>query len=201
MSQLAHDQETPEPPVILIVDELGIIESVGGGWEQAADAGGAAENLKPQNVIGRPLGCLVGNDVTRMYYETVFKICRLRRKTLSRNYRCDLPTHKRFMQVTLTPLARGRVEMRHQLLHEEPFDNVFTSTEADESSGSSSALALRCSVCNQLRLSGSQSWVEPETLVGEAPRQLSVIHTICPACKNTNWIHGRRAERGTGTDY
>ncbi|MFW6343049.1 MAG: hypothetical protein ACOC00_08505 [Halothiobacillaceae bacterium] len=182
---------TRQGDIRVVIDDQGVITDIGGGWAQAAEQGGAADALAVDRVIGRPLARFVGSDATRMYYNAVFKLARLRRQSLTREYRCDSPTHKRFMEVTVTPLSDGGIEMLHQLLHEEPFEHAFTPmpvTRPDARLGT----AVRCSICNRIRLAGTQEWVEPERLVEQQARTLSVVHSVCPDCKQHDWFGVRR---------
>lgn len=172
----------------MVVDADNIICAVGEGWSAAAEQGNAAETLAQHQVVGKPLAQFIGNDTTRMYYDAVLKLCRLRGEAMSREYRCDSPTHQRFMSVTLTPLEEGKVEMRHTLLREYPFNFALKLA----CSGADKALpgrgVLRCSLCNRLYDREQELWQEPAQLVREQSLSLTVIHTVCPDCQATRWV-------------
>ncbi|MGC9457447.1 MAG: hypothetical protein ACP5DC_07955 [Halothiobacillaceae bacterium] len=189
-------EKTCASDIRLVIDDQGIITDIGGGWDKAAKEGGAAEKLAVDSVIGKPLAGFIGSDATRMYYNAVFKLARLRGQTLTREYRCDSPTHKRFMEVTVTPRPDGHIEMLHQLLHEEPFAHQLLPVPVARSDPRQGT-ALRCSICNRVRLPGQREWVEPATLVESEDKTLSVIHTVCTDCKHADWFGVRR---GVGTD-
>lgn len=159
---------------------------------EAAAEGGAAEALAPERVIGQPFERFIGSDTTRMYYAALLKLCRLKAHSISRDYRCDSPTHKRFMRMELHPLPKRRVETWHYLIKAEPFTHPVTPIDHTDPAArigyTHSTFSLRCSICNRLRLPEQSAWVEPETLSHHGPCHLKVIHTICPDCKATDWL-------------
>ncbi len=77
-----------------------------------------APSLLAKNIIGKPLDSQISGDVTQMFTDTMITSARIQGKSLTRRYRCDSPTHKREMEMVLTPLANGNMRIAHQLLTE-----------------------------------------------------------------------------------
>lgn len=180
--------------VTYVIDKNNIIVEIGGAWREAAQKGNATDSLAIERVIGQPIENYVCSDVTQMYYDAVFKLCRLKQEILVRDYRCDSDHLKRFMRVTLTPFQDGRIELRHETLREEPFSNSVQVHE--EKPSAPSVNTKRCSICNRLNLPDRQSeWLLPESIAQQGPVDLKVIHTVCPDCKAINWTTHHKHNR------
>ncbi|MBN2644681.1 MAG: hypothetical protein JXR59_04315, partial [Desulfuromonadaceae bacterium] len=117
--------------------------------------------------------------------------CRLRNEPLTRDYRCDSPTHQRYMRVTLYPEGDGSILMKHETLREVPFSHPVVirdmSRESPAPAQIASARVLRCSMCNRLKLKEAETWSSPETLSEHETKTFHVIHTVCPDCRSTIW--------------
>jgi len=177
------------------IDKHNLIIHIGGDWENAANMADVQQELNPDKVIGRLVFDFICSDSTRMYYDAVFKLCRLKQSQATLDYRCDSPTHKRFMQLTLFPLKDFGIRLQHDLVREEPFDHTLDVKENLDYTPSQQVIITpnkRCSICNRLQLAGETVWVYPEELVEKQPLSLKVIHTICSECKNINWKKDRR---------
>lgn len=182
-------KKNPSGPVFMSISRHNTVEAVGGQWVEAAAIGGAADSLAPNKVVGQPIECYLKGSVTQMYYDALFQLCRLRNEVIVRKYRCDSPTHQRFLQMTLTPKNDGGIDILHEVLKEVPFENRVT--VVDDGDGPGRALSLyssRCSICNRLQFPGDSAWLPPEDLSRQAPLVAKVIHTICPDCSEINWI-------------
>lgn len=183
----------PNPPaqktyeVSLTVNRYNKIIALSSNWEAVAAEGGAAETLASENVIGQELEAFIHSDTTRMYIESCLKLCRLKNEVLFRQYRCDSPTHKRFMELQLTPLKDGAVEMKHFLLKEAPFEVPIDIEEVAAESATHAPQYVRCSMCNRLKPFGSDKWMPPEDLHLTQRQSLKVIYSVCPDCLNAIW--------------
>lgn len=172
--------------LVVTVNRRGVIEDLSTNWLAGLDDNIKAD-LDPGKLLGQPLSLFIRNDSTKMYVESCLQLCRVSQKVLVRTYRCDSPTHKRFMELELTPLPGGAVKMTHSLLGEEAFIHRLDITEQPVNSSDKVTAIVRCSFCNKLRLMGETQWLEPENLVKSKPKNLSVIHSVCPACTQTSW--------------
>lgn len=186
-----EDQTFFEPPMVsLTVDRFDRIIAVSSNWEDVALQGHAEDSLGLTLVVGKSLRQFIRGDDTRMYTEASLKLCRLRNEMLYRQYRCDSPTHKRFMKLELVPLPDKTVQMNHFLLKEEPFANpvnIEDMTEEPQTVSDGIIKYVRCSLCNALKPVGSQQWIDPDKLSAEAASDVKVIHSVCPNCKVKTW--------------
>ncbi len=189
-SYLGHydaSRDTPQETVIVQVDKDNIITRLSSGWDQAAADGQAADSLAQNKVIGLPLRHFITSDTTRMYVESCLKLCRLRQQVLYRPYRCDSPTHKRFLELQLTPLAEQAVEMKHFLLKEEPFERPVSIEDITNAEITPAGTYVRCSFCNRLKSMKNEHWTLPEQVALQPSQALRVIHSVCPDCKDAMW--------------
>jgi len=179
--------------VTVSIDKKNVITDVGGAWIKSAATAYSLGALHPKKIIGKPIENFLGGDVTQMYYDALFKICRLKQATITRQYRCDSPTHQRFMQVTLSPEQDNSVAMLHETLKEIPFKNSVTVTDINsEVNHTIKKYLKRCSICNRLLNPMTNKWEFPEEINQDAPVDVFVIHTVCPDCKEKNWISSYR---------
>lgn len=174
--------------VVVIINKNNIITSVSTNWNAVATEGKAIESLENKKIVGQSIESFFGGDVTKMYYEAVFTLCRLKNETITRNYRCDSPTHERYMQMTLIPFEEGIIEMNHETIKEVPFKNNVNIKYIKNDLYNSTAYTKRCSVCNRLLYPDTNNWVFPETLNQKEPLYIKVIHTVCSNCKKRNWL-------------
>jgi len=154
-------------------------------WDQFALANGGEKQLLSSEIQGRKVFDFITGDQTRMYLEALLQHVRFLHRTLIRPYRCDSPTLKRFMSMSLTPAAQGLVKLDHTLLKSEPFQQpVIYRYEPDLQAST----LPRCSVCTRLLIKGN--WLAPEDaetlgfITHGTP--LPVHYRICPTCKRTS---------------
>jgi hypothetical protein len=197
MSETGHDR------VVYTIDAEDRICEIGEGWQRAATIGAAADALAPRRVLGRPVAEFIMSAATVMYYQTVFRLCRLRGEAVSREYRCDSTTHKRFMLVTMTPEPDDRITLEHVTLREEPLRHPVEihDQEANLDHVAAPELWRRCSMCNRLQPGGRGDWLEPDEVAHARPVRLLVIHAVCKECRDVDWRVIRiEGLPGKGTD-
>ena len=170
-----------------MVDANNCITSLSDTWSKTAKDGGAADDLAVHRVLGQPLRYFITSDTTRMYVEASLQLCRVRQEVLFRPYRCDSPTHKRFMELQLTPLPEKAVEMKHFLLREEPYTEPVYFQEISFKRRKPAGTCLRCSFCNRLKPLEQETWMPPEEVNQSYVSPLQVIHTVCSDCKGQAW--------------
>lgn len=176
--------------VSLTVDRFDRIIAVSDNWDEVAQQGKAKTSIQNNQVLGKEFNSFIRDERTRMYFDASLKLCRVRNETLFRTYRCDSPTHKRFMELELVPLPNKSVAMNHYLLKEEPFANLIEIEDVEDKQNPFHAgifQYVRCSLCNALKPVGSHEWLEPATMVTEHAQQFKVIHSVCPDCKAKVW--------------
>lgn len=174
--------DTPCQIVSYWLDHDDRIVQVNPLWDQFALENGGEQRLLSSEIKGRRVFDFITGDQTRMYLEALLQHVRFLNRTLNRSYRCDSPTLKRFMSMSLTPAEQGLVKLDHTLLKSELFEKpVIYRHEPDPE-----ADALpRCSVCTRLLI--KKNWLSPEDaeILGLITPgiPLPVHYRICPACR------------------
>lgn len=165
-----------------------VIVDIALDWDQFARDNNAPELLK-RHVIGRNLLNFVSGDVTRMYVRTLIQSARLMRQPMVRQYRCDSPDMRRYMEMRLSLQDNGLLCWEHRQLASEKLPNRLNFVHAADSR--TRRPHVRCSICN--RLKGRSGWNEPD-LLGEdfLPTEsvVPVIYGVCPDC-----LSGRSVSR------
>jgi len=140
-------------------------------------------SLLAKNIVGKRLDSQISGDVTQMFTETMITSARVLSKSLTRRYRCDSPTHKREMEMVLTPLPNGHLRISHQLIAETAWQHtrrMHTQVTLGQ------RRIKRCSMCNNL-LDGDE-WVSQDDYLERYPDQdeaaLTVFYGICLRCRN-----------------
>ena len=164
------------------LDSSDTIVSVGGHWDDFARENNG-ENILSSKIIGWKLDRFISGDDTRMFVRTMIMSVRTLHRPIYRPYRCDSPTLKRFMEMTLLPRANGAVEVIHRELHSEPLFHNIPIVAAP--AGAGWAFLKRCSLCNRVHAQGVWSEIdeaiETHRLQVTAP-SLKVIYGVCPDC-------------------
>lgn len=165
------------------VDASDVIVAVGGAWDDSARCNDA-EKIVSTQIIGKSLDGFIHGDETRMFVRTMLMSARVLNRPVMRPYRCDSPQRKRFMEMTVTPLDGGNIEVMHQEVHSEPIANPTRMVAAPK--GVTGVHTKRCSVCNRLRVNGIWSELDDAVASGHlAPAvapALRVIYGVCPDC-------------------
>lgn len=167
------------------IDKQNIIVEIFDDWVNAAKIGKADYLIDTNNVLGTKIFSYVMGDSTRMYYDVIFQKCRLLNKPHTIDYRCDSPTHMRYMQMQIVPKQLNSLYLYNFLLKEEPFQKKIIIT--DSTHNCNTGLISRCSICNSLKFHINGEWIPPESLKTKNEEDFLVIHTVCPKCKNVDW--------------
>ena len=164
------------------IDADDLIRTVSDSWVAFARQNGEC-GLETSDVIGRPLWEFVGGAETRQIYHALFAAVRRGRLPRSVPFRCDGPDCRRFMRLTVSPLADDALELVSELLREEPRAPVaMLGSEVERSA----ELLSMCSWCKRVRLPAG--WVEVEIAVetlglfGDAPMP-RISHGMCGECR------------------
>lgn len=151
-------------------------------WDRFALANGGDRQLLSSEIRGRSVFDFITGDQTRMYLEALLQHARFLERSVSRSYRCDSPTLKRFMSMCITLEADHLVQLDHTLLKCEPLEQpIRYHHEPDQRAQA----VPRCSVCTRLLIKGR--WLSPEDaeILGLLPpgKPLPVTYRICPSCR------------------
>ena len=156
------------------------IVSLGPGWDEFALENGAVELVSPRPV-GRPLFMYVTDAATVHLYELLFKRVMDLKRPVTLPIRCDGPTVRRFMHLTIDPRPLGFL-VTTTLTHAE--SRPLVAVLAPEAARSTDVLEI-CGWCNRASVDGR--WMEIEDAVAvlrlfERPKPPRVSHGICDAC-------------------
>ena len=174
---------TSDSAMSYTLDEADCIVAVGGAWDDFARVN-QGDAVLSSKVIGRKLDQFIHDDVTRMFVRSLLMAARLLGKPISRPYRCDAPELKRFMEMTVTPDARGCLEVKHRELRIEPMLHRVRLVAAPP--GSQAVFTKRCSLCNRVQTQGVWSEVDAAVLAGrltDSGAGLKVFYGVCPDCQ------------------
>ena len=163
------------------IDARDVIVEVGAGFEEFAAQNGAPGLAG--RVLGTPLWAhLHGEGVTHLYRDLVAR-CRATRGTAEFPFRCDSPTHRRFLRMRMTGLPDGSVAFESATLREEARTRVAMPSTA---SAPEEAMLVVCAWCRNVEMDAGE-WVELEEAVRRReifsrPVPPRISHGICPPC-------------------
>lgn len=185
---------TKKKTTSIVVDKNNFIVGLGDGWNEEAQKGKALQALAFDKVLEHRLSSFIKDDNTVMYIEACLSLCRVKKETLYRSYRCDSPTQKQFMELELVPLEQGKVQMNHYLLKTEDLERPFyvedvTNKIDKKQKPLKRNYVLRCSMCNSIKPPNQDEWIELTAYLKmpQAKTHEQVIHTVCEKCKNKTW--------------
>ena len=168
------------------VDSLNRIVWVGDDWLRFANANEAPQ-LSQERVTNRPLFDFVSDLDTVHLYRLLLERLRETGEDIVVPFRCDSPTHRRFMELRMTAIENGGVLFESALVREEPRDYVAL---LDPLAERSAAHCVKlCGWCKKVRIP-DQRWLEVEDAVGHVPfftgdQCPRVTHGMCPNCFDT----------------
>jgi hypothetical protein len=181
-------QYFPENPLELkcvdfieyVLDIDNNIIAIQGSWDAFAYDNNATE-ISATQVIGKPLLRYVSGNVTRQFWTDVFLKARNAFSPVSLDYRCDSPSLRRFMNlsVTVDNEVEGRLRLRSTCLRIEERDTPVIIERARERSRETST---RCSVCNKILC--RDQWTEADDLNSSNSKVLQVVYGVCSNCKS-----------------
>ena len=168
------------------VDEDDVIVDIGGLWDDFALGNDGPGILKAQ-VLGTKLYQHIKGETCRTYVWTMLDGVRKLEKPVVRSYRCDSPTCKRFMTMSVVPEPRNRLLLEHRLDSIQPFDRPLKFAYAPRNPRTK---VTRCTMCNRLQVDGA--WSEPEHVLTKAAKPVTdatlVIYSVCKDCKTAACI-------------
>jgi hypothetical protein len=140
-----------------------------------------APDLRPANLIGRSLWHFVTGLEIRHLYKLMFTKIRTTDRTIVVPFRCDSPTCRRYMELTIARAADGGLALAGELLREE-YRTAAPLLDATQSR--SEQFVKMCSWCKRMWVPAGE-WLEVEDAV--VPLQLfegAVLpRVICPPCE------------------
>lgn len=173
---------TEMAPIIYHVDEDDRIVWIGPGWTAFAEANDA-DALVPEALVQQPLRAWITGAGTWNLYAMLLHRVRRTGQPLSFPFRCDAPARRRFLTMTLSPMAEGCVSFDSRLVRAEARDPVML---LDRRHPRSDQFVTVCSWCKRVKVS-SERWLEVEEAVAQlglfaVERLPELTHGICPDC-------------------
>jgi hypothetical protein len=164
------------------IDAADTIVAVSGLWDDfARDNDG--ESIVAEKIMGQKLDQFIHGDETLMFVRTMIMSARVLQRPVHRPYRCDSPSLKRFMEMTVQPRPEGVVEVIHRELRCEPI--ACKIPVVAEFSGARAPFVKRCSLCNRVRAKDVWSEIDEAVQAKRLPADvapLRVIYGVCPDC-------------------
>lgn len=169
------------PTIRYEIDSEDRIRWVSPSWTPFAQENGG-EALDPQTVIGRPLWDYIAGLETKHIFQVLHERVRRSGEPVCFPFRCDSPTLRRELSLTIDALPDGALGFSSITLRELPHGYVAVldtrrTTRRDE-------LLIVCSWCKRVRLDRGD-WAELASCAGlfdgdPAPPRIS--HGMCPSC-------------------
>ena len=159
------------------LDKQNRITEVSSGWDDFA-LQNKGEDATSSRVVGTTLREFIVGDATRMWMKALVDSVRASNKEVIKFYRCDSPSEKRFMRMTLLPDEDGSVYVSNKLIRVEKMKR-----SADFRFEANATLE-RCSLCNRVLI--NDAWIEadeiPDVLNLRDGLHIEVTYSICNKC-------------------
>lgn len=164
-----------------VIDATDHLRELSPNWNRFAAENGAP-NLSAEALVGRSLWEFVGDAETVALYRLLLERARTGAQ-VSFPLRCDSPTERRFLQMSLFGRPDGSVEIvsetrRCEIREALALNNYLTAE-------SNSETLMVCSWCE--KVSTAAGWQEIEAAVTtlrlfDGPPPTGISHGICPTC-------------------
>jgi len=164
------------------IDASDCITFVDSAWKSFAERNNTPE-LTRRSIVGKSIWNFISGREVRHLYDLIFHVVRSRDREIVIPFRCDSPTIRRFMTLTIAPVQGGNLALVGALIREEPRPHVaLLGSEVPDLE----TLVSICSWCKRVQLRDS-SWVEVEQAIHELGLFQSdgvpgLTHGICPDC-------------------
>jgi len=164
------------------VDRDNTIIRVNADWIAFAQENAAA-HLDDTTVIGQSLLDYVTDRETRHLYALLLQKVRNAQASITLPFRCDSPSLRRYMELTLVPHINAGVEFDAQLIRIEPRPPMAL---LDPTQQRSEDFVVICSWCKRIRTPAG--WCEVEVAVRrlrlfDTAKLPALSHGICPSCQ------------------
>lgn len=152
-------------------------------WYAFAVENSGAEKNYPSNVIGFPLWNFITGIETKHLYQIMLKEVRDKYKQIRVFFRCDAPTIRRYLKLSIIPLEHGIIEFQSQTIKVEsryPIGLLDSRTKRSEE------FIRICSMCKKIAISDCE-WIEIEEAINtlrifEQELVPQLTHGFCKCC-------------------
>ncbi len=177
--------------IVILMDRSLIVRRIGWrNWNGFWIANGGA--VDAVNVVGRDItDFFTEGEVRDTYHELLLQVSERKRRLIQTDYRCDSPTLKRSMRLTVTPVQSG-TETKHLL-----YQSILLAVEqrpaiplfGRRAVGSNLLNALKvCSICANIQWPAGTTapdaeWIEPQEYYQRGGLEdVLLSHGFCPPC-------------------
>jgi len=160
------------------------LRAAGSGWNEFALENGASDLVWPRP-LGHPLLMYLSDATTVQLYELLFARVTREQRPITFPIRCDGPTRRRHLSLTMTTAPAAGYVISTTLLHSEPRSPIAFLDRTVERRGRIPVAV--CGWCGRLNVDGQ--WVEVEQAL-LSQRLFDRLHpppltnTICNACRD-----------------
>jgi len=172
-----------------------VIESVDSGWISFAQEN-QASHLSPEAVIGQPLFRFITGTETQYLYQVIIERVRSNQRKAVIPFRCDGPSHRRFMVLEISPGTKRQVQFTVRTTRQDERKRV---SLLDPLVNRTDEYLLICSWCKRVDVAGN--WLDVELAVKQLElfNETSlpqITHSICNDCYD--WMQrGTRSQKDT----
>jgi len=153
-------------------------------WDEFYNNNSNSSACFAKEIIKDSLWNYIKDFETMHLYENIINNVRTYNREVTFPFRCDSPTQRRFLTLTLKPLENNCIEFisRIEKIEERDYVRVF-----DNNRESSEEMLIVCSMCKKIKLE-EYLWEEVETAVSllklfEKQKLPMLSHGLCPFCK------------------
>jgi len=181
---MGKEQETAEPRWVYRVDRDNVIRFLSPNMVTFALQNDWEASLPPEDVVGQDLLAFIEGIETRHLYEQLMRKVRQARDSVGPiPLRCDAPSVRRFLKVTLHWLPDDGIEFESELVRTEPRPEV---RSIRSGVARSEQIIVMCSMCKKMKLPDG-SWLEIEDGlvrlgIFEKEQCPRISHGLCPRC-------------------
>ena len=178
--------------VIYWLDASDRIQAVNASWDAFARENDG-EAILEDRVLGKPIRQFISGDPTKMWLDTLVAYARISEEKITREYRCDSPDTKRFMEMSVAPEADKQVRLTHRILKVEAMEPPVAFETAPESASDAALnpapnqiqfLCFRCSICNRVQVQGQWQEGDAAARAGHLDPSPRVIYRVSESCRD-----------------
>ena len=153
-------------------------------WDEFYKQNSKQSNCLSNEVSKSSLWDYIDDFETRHLYENILDNVRTYNRQVTLPFRCDSPTQRRYLNLTLKPLKNNHVEFISKIEKIEKRNYVAL---MDDNRETSEEFLTVCSMCKKIKLEDFL-WEEVETAVShlklfEKDKLPKLTHGLCPYCK------------------
>ncbi len=171
-----------------VIDQHGQIVSVSDTWSLVALDNGSADDLKPDDIIGRSLFDFMSDEHCKELYKALIRKVQITGEPSSFPFRCDTPTRRRLMDLRITKTPENQLEFEAELLIDDERPEPCMLLDADRPSSDEEVTI--CSWCKFVNV--GDNWFEVEDAMkalGLTNESLlpKLKHAVCEQCEGVVW--------------